>query len=37
MNCLGDQRIVFSVAGVGYKIPSGRSSYLEVGENGEEG
>jgi hypothetical protein len=37
MNCLGDQRIVFSVAGVGYKIPSGRSSYLEVGEKGEEG
>jgi hypothetical protein len=37
MNCLGEQRIVFSVADVGYKVWSGRSGYLGVGEKGEEG
>jgi hypothetical protein len=34
---LEDQRIVFSVAGVGYKTWNGRSSCLDVGKKDEEG
>jgi hypothetical protein len=38
MVCLEDQRIfVFSIADVGYKIWSGKSSCLDVGEKDEEG
>lgn len=33
----GSKDFVFSVAGVGYKIWSGRSSYLWVSEKVEEG
>ena len=33
----GSKNFVFSIAGVGYKIWSGRSSCLEVGEKDEEG
>jgi hypothetical protein len=38
MVCLEDQKdFVFPIADVGYRVWSGRSSCLEVGEKDEEG